>query len=638
MPVPNDIQQAIGRVQIAVQRLAGAYPFHASVLERLVIRSRPEVETAGVTVSGDDVLLLINPPFILALPMDQLVGVLLHEVHHVVFRHVLADPADYPDRWACTVAQEVTVNEFITEPLPGGGIRLDHFPALPPMESTDDRYGRLATRRRRPPVVGPRQQQEGRGHGSMPAEGNQAQDEGGRGAFQDDKKRNDNGAGKQNGAARDPEAEPDAEGQQPGGSAACPRSDQNNANVGNKGVSGAPSPQSPEPAAQGTDEKQPRGTNPGPGSPGRSTAQGRSGADDEDGSGGQQDGQGTSTGEGAGQQPGCSGGQAGNAGDQPGQSQGTAGAGSGTQGNDRGKQVGGGKGLGAGVPPSNTAQSDNASATQADGKGQQHGSADERHGGQGKSKGHGKDKRHVLVVLDDHSVWQEAAKDPSRSDAAISAVIQDAVVAVGREGIPGHLLEVLKVCGVGAGDDECELAGNERGSLPWVQLLRRYVGQVLEIRPDFRRPPRRFPHLVGIVPGKRRMGARPRIMAVIDTSGSMTPTLLDLISGELSRLAGDHEVTVVECDYEIQKTYKFKPLLSATGGGGTDLCPPFERPLLRRLRPDLIIYFTDGCGPAPEHGPRIPVIWCLTPLGEQPATWGRVIHMQEPGAGEAEPP
>src|SRR5262249_43486551 len=53
------------------------------------------------------------------------------------------DPADYPDPWARIVAQEVTANEFITEPLPGTPITLDQFPTLPPLESTRRRYDRL---------------------------------------------------------------------------------------------------------------------------------------------------------------------------------------------------------------------------------------------------------------------------------------------------------------------------------------------------------------------------------------------------------------------------------------------------------------------------------------------------------------
>jgi hypothetical protein len=99
----------------------------------------------GVTTGGNgSVLLLFNPDFVLSLPAAELGGVLLHEVHHVVLDHLLADPADYPDRWARTVAEEVTVNEFVKEALPAGGIHLSLFPGLPEMESTDERYRRLA--------------------------------------------------------------------------------------------------------------------------------------------------------------------------------------------------------------------------------------------------------------------------------------------------------------------------------------------------------------------------------------------------------------------------------------------------------------------------------------------------------------
>ena len=131
------------------------YPFHAAILERFRIVARPEVGTMGVTVSGKDVLLLHNPDFVLNTPADELIGVLLHEVHHVLFGHVLADPADYPDEWARTVAEEVTVNEFVKEPLPAGVITLDGFPALPPMESTDKRYARLKWRVSRKPIATP---------------------------------------------------------------------------------------------------------------------------------------------------------------------------------------------------------------------------------------------------------------------------------------------------------------------------------------------------------------------------------------------------------------------------------------------------------------------------------------------------
>ena len=44
-------------------------------------------------------------------------------------------------------------------------------------------------------------------------------------------------------------------------------------------------------------------------------------------------------------------------------------------------------------------------------------------------------------------------------------------------------------------------------------------------------------------------------------------------------------------------------------------------------RPDLVIYLTDGYGEAPERPPSVPVIWCLTPGGEAPTTWGRIKQL-----------
>src|SRR4051812_41181368 len=93
-------QRAAGKVRIGIGRLAGAFPFHAAILERMKLSARPQVGTMGVTISGDDVLLYYNPEFVLAITADELGGVLLHEVHHVLFGHVTADPADFPDEWA----------------------------------------------------------------------------------------------------------------------------------------------------------------------------------------------------------------------------------------------------------------------------------------------------------------------------------------------------------------------------------------------------------------------------------------------------------------------------------------------------------------------------------------------------------
>lgn len=137
-----------------------------------------------------------------------------------------------------------------------------------------------------------------------------------------------------------------------------------------------------------------------------------------------------------------------------------------------------------------------------------------------------------------------------------------------------------------------------------------------------------MPDLIGLLPAQCRLATKPIVMAVIDTSASMVTALLEIIGAELSRLARDYQVTVVECDAEVLSCYPYRGRIkTVVGRGGTDLRPPFEAQFLARVRPDVIVYFTDGDGPAPSGPPPIPVIWCLTPCGSRPATWGREIHM-----------
>jgi hypothetical protein len=134
--------------------------------------------------------------------------------------------------------------------------------------------------------------------------------------------------------------------------------------------------------------------------------------------------------------------------------------------------------------------------------------------------------------------------------------------------------------------------------------------------------------MLRILPGKARQASRPKVLAAIDTSGSITPELLTLIDGELSRLAKHHEVTVVECDARIHAVYPYRKLDQVHDRGGTDLRPPLEKAFLGQHKPDLVVYFTDGYGPAHLKAPRVPLIWCLLPGGRVPAPWGRRVHMK----------
>jgi predicted metal-dependent peptidase len=199
-----------------------------------------------------------------------------------------------------------------------------------------------------------------------------------------------------------------------------------------------------------------------------------------------------------------------------------------------------------------------------------------------------------------------------------------------RQHVPQVLLERITAISHGRHHDSVEELGPAlRGSrADWRQLLRRFVRRAVELRPVFNRPPRRFLGLVGIVPGRVRRYGKARVLAVIDTSGSVSAQMLADISAELDRMSRSQDVVVVECDTEVRAHYPYRgPLRHVHGRGGTDLRPPLRAAFLNEVRPDVVVYFTDGHGPSPPRAPATPLIWCLVPGGRPPASWGRVIYL-----------
>lgn len=417
------IGMATGMLDIAQQRLAQAYPFHARFIATWHTQASTLVHTVGVTVSGGKIMLYFDPTFVVACSFPHLMGVLHHEVNHLLFGHVFMDPGDFPDGQALTVAQEITANEWIPEPLPGTPVLLAHFPHLPANEDTCTRYHRLAWV----------------DHGQSLY---------------------------QTGAPMDRKT---------------PLSVPNSAAPGHKHPPSA-------------------------------------------------------------------------------------------------------------LPPDAT-------------------------------------------TLDDHHVWAEARASGPLGQMAVRVLIRQAVEALSPaqwQRLPPALRARLGSLGSGTapGASLEALASDSSSHLDWRQLLRRYVHTATARRPVFTRPSRRFPTLVGIIPGHLPHLTRATIMVVIDTSASMSATMLERIAGELDRLAVGHEVVVVECDAVIHAVYPYRGRLSSISGrGGTDLRPPFDPALLGRLHPDLLVYFTDGGGPAPALPPPVPVLWCLTPGGQRPASWGRALQL-----------
>jgi hypothetical protein len=253
---------------------------------------------------------------------------------------------------------------------------------------------------------------------------------------------------------------------------------------------------------------------------------------------------------------------------------------------------------------------------------------------------------HGVPTVDNHGTWGEIradakqAKASSQMDVAIAwgnltdeqkAGVGEPFKSIAEEACEATGMESGIGIGVGnaPGDGESDVDGGD-GAVPWQVVLRRYVGQLTQRRPVFGRPPRRFPGMAGIIPGKGRFATEPKVMAVIDTSGSMSDPMLSDISAELGLMAQHFEVTVVECDAVVRVVYAYRPIKKVHGRGGTSFRAPLAQDFLRKHAADLVVYFTDGYGDAPDNPPSVPVVWCITDGGQKPTTWGEEIRMKEP--------
>ena len=253
---------------------------------------------------------------------------------------------------------------------------------------------------------------------------------------------------------------------------------------------------------------------------------------------------------------------------------------------------------------------------------------------------------------DSHAGWGTFKEGGATAQLAVSVATAQALAHHGHS-LSDELKNMIqlanKLAGTTAGGTLESLARTARARLSWPRILRRLLATDHESEATFLRPPRRFPTMVGVLPGSRRIEKKLRILAAIDTSGSMSAATLDEIAAELRVMAGSYDVSVVEFDCEIQRRYRLQaserrgsgsgdrtavgndPLAAMQGRGGTSFFPVFETGTLEWAADggelSGIVLFTDGFGPAPDRPPREPVIWVL--MG------GFHVTMCGPGAGVA---
>ena len=168
------------------------------------------------------------------------------------------------------------------------------------------------------------------------------------------------------------------------------------------------------------------------------------------------------------------------------------------------------------------------------------------------------------------------------------------------------------------------LEGIIEPTLPWRALLARHLSQLAREDHSFARGSRR--EGAAILP--RLATGSLRLVAVLDTSGSITHEELMEFAAELDALKGQvrAEVVVHACDERLAADgpWRFAPWEQVVlpdhlpGGGGTRFTPVFEWIERELPRPDLLIYFTDAQGEFPALPPNYPVLWLVKGRGQVP--------------------
>ena len=162
---------------------------------------------------------------------------------------------------------------------------------------------------------------------------------------------------------------------------------------------------------------------------------------------------------------------------------------------------------------------------------------------------------------------------------------------------------------------------------PWEHLLRTLLTRGLSRSPDlsWSRPSRSWLANQGRSPGGQRLPwepgltaskSVPRLVVMVDVSGSIDDDLLERFAREIEAISRRLEagLTVIIGDDRVAAVDHFEPghsnlrEIQFEGGGGTDFTPLLEE--AERHAPDIGVFLTDLDGPA-KHHPAWPVLWAV---------------------------
>lgn len=196
----------------------------------------------------------------------------------------------------------------------------------------------------------------------------------------------------------------------------------------------------------------------------------------------------------------------------------------------------------------------------------------------------------------------DADKSEAESELEVRTLITQAAKAAYAAGtqsaLLGRVLGILKSSTTDWKEEtRAMLTSSSRDDYTYRRFARRFIGQDMYL-----------PSLWSESLGPLVLG--------IDTSGSMTQDQLNIIAGDVTRIAEDckpAEVIVIYCDSSVNRVDRFAQgedvVLRMCGGGGTAFHPVYRKVEELDLVPAGLIYFTDMEGDFDFPGPDYPVLW-----------------------------
>jgi predicted metal-dependent peptidase len=243
----------------------------------------------------------------------------------------------------------------------------------------------------------------------------------------------------------------------------------------------------------------------------------------------------------------------------------------------------------------------------------------------------------------DHSCWADSRGsdiDGERTGANIPQMVRDALKQISEDQIikayertkaskaPGNLPAWL--------DRYIEdLLNSRKPQINWRNTIRMFAASSRRSKmiSTMQRESKRFEALEGLPHNPGLKLKRFQKMAVaVDTSGSIDDASLSTFFSEINGMYKQGaDITIIECDADIRRTYQYRGKVPkyVKGGGGTSFEPVMQWLKNARTRYDGCVYLTDGFASAPETRPSCKLLWVISGgEGGDHLRYGRQIILQ----------